>query len=68
MIKVGTKWNKLEVTLVSAKRRSKAKKWIPYGIIAIIVVGVAPSFLMGFPRGRANSDGVSGGKNNGRNP
>jgi len=45
MIKIGTKWNKLEVALVSAKRRSKVKKWIPLGIIAIIVVGVAASFL-----------------------
>ena len=30
---------------MSAKRRPKAKKWIPLGIIAIIVVGVAASFL-----------------------
>lgn len=32
--------------MVSAKRKSMAKKWIPLGIIAIIVIGAAASFLM----------------------
>lgn len=31
---------------MSAKRRSKARKWIPLGIITIIVAGVAASFLI----------------------
>jgi HlyD family secretion protein len=39
-------YNKLEVAKMSAKRKSKTKKWIIISIIMIVVIGIAATLLM----------------------